>query len=302
MNKKVTLSAILILLTTFSYAQFWQQNQYFDGADTVASSIKIQFDTTHHFNIWQIGKPQKTIFNSATTVPNALITDTMNYYPKNDTSVFWFASTTEPWGIHALRWKQKLDFEKHHSGGMVEFSIDKGTTWQNTFNNPISHNFYGFDNLNKDTLLNGNIAFSGTDTTWKDIWFCIYNFNQLDTVYYRFTLISDTSNSLHEGWMLDNIFAHTTIKHIVKENEKSKYLKVYPTATSGSVNIEALLLEANQEIESIELFGIDGRLIKQYGVCPSKFSVNLDNLPNGQYYLKVNTNLQKEVFPIILTK
>ena len=39
-------------------------------------------------NIWQIGKPQKIIFDSASTVPNAIVTDTINFYPINNISRF----------------------------------------------------------------------------------------------------------------------------------------------------------------------------------------------------------------------
>ncbi|MDA3953800.1 MAG: transposase [Bacteroidales bacterium] len=34
--------------------------------------------------IWQIGTPNKTFFDSAYSSPNAIITDTVNYYPINN--------------------------------------------------------------------------------------------------------------------------------------------------------------------------------------------------------------------------
>ncbi len=39
-------------------------------------------------NIWQIGSPQKTVISSAHSAPNVIITDTVNTYPPNNTSVF----------------------------------------------------------------------------------------------------------------------------------------------------------------------------------------------------------------------
>ena len=39
-------------------------------------------------NIWQIGVPHKTFFNTAYTLPNAIVTDTMNVYPVNNSSAF----------------------------------------------------------------------------------------------------------------------------------------------------------------------------------------------------------------------
>jgi hypothetical protein len=303
MKTKIIISLVIIFSSIVCKAQWSQQQQYFDGADTIASSIKIEFDSTHHHNLWQIGKPQKTIFHSAATIPNALITDTINNCIPNDTSIFIFATTIYQYGITALRWQQKLDVIKHHDICSLEFSTDQQASWQNAFTSPISHNFYGFNINNIDTSLNGQIGLSGTDSTWRDIWFCIYNFGNFDTIFYRYSMITDSSTTPREGWMIDNLFSHQTIMHIVKENEKSKYVKVYPTISSNQITVEALMLEANQEIEGIEIFSIDGRLKKKYNKCPSKFVVEVNDLTAGKYFLKVNTNLQKkEVFPIIVTQ
>ena len=183
----------------------------------------------------------------------------------------------QPGNIFALRWKQKLDMEKHKDGGIVEFSLDAGKTWQNTFTSPIVHNFYGYNAENKDTLLSGEKAFSGTDTAWRDIWFCIYGFSSnTASIQYRFTFKSDGANN-KEGWMIDNLMFYRTMMHIVKENEKSDYLNVYPTATEGTVNIEAKELQPYHKIEKIELFGTDGRLIENFNPR--------NDLTNGQLFV-----------------
>ncbi|HET6226333.1 MAG TPA: T9SS type A sorting domain-containing protein [Bacteroidia bacterium] len=307
MSTKLSLS--LFLLFTLGYttvnAQFKSYLQFFDGADTSASSIHVVREPNNASNIWQIGKPHKTIFNMAATEPNVIVTDTVKTYPSNTTSTFTFHLdfSNSSGNIVATRWKQKLDMDKHKDGGIIEFSLDKGVTWQNAFNNPIVHNIYGYNSDNKDTLSSGQYAFSGTDSTWRDVWFCIYLFsNNPSSIDYRFTFKSDAINNQKEGWMIDNLFVTKTMMHIVKENEKSKYLTVYPTATQGIVNIEASKIQDNHVIESVRLFGIDGRLVEEFKPDPSNFAVNISYLPNGIYYLMVNTNLQHEVFPIMLSK
>ena len=193
--------------------------------------------------------------------------------------------------------------EKHQDGGIVEFSLDNGTTWQNAFNTPISHNYYGFDPSNRDTLASGEYVLSGTDTAWRDIWFCLYRFSGIPTaIDYRFTFKSDASNNRKEGWMIDNLMAFQTYMHIVKENEKSDYLSVYPTATQGTVNIEALKIQDDHVIETVQLYGLDGRLLGEFKADPSRMSIDISHLPNGVYYLMINTNLEHEVFPLMLTK
>ena len=304
----IKLSFPLLSLFILGHFNTYAQNshlQFFDGADTTKNSIHVVFEPNTKSNIWQIGKPHKTIFNMAATEPNVIVTDTVNKYPSNNTSSFSFhIDFANSFGnIIATRWKQKLDMDKHKDGGIIEFSLDKGTTWQNAFNNPIVHNFYGYDLSNKDTLGSGQYAFSGTDTTWRDVWFCIYLFsNQPASIDLRFTFKSDGINNQKEGWMIDNLFLSKTMMHIVKENEKSKYLTVYPTATQGNVNIEASKIQENHVIETVRVFGIDGRLVEEFKPDPSNMTINIGHLPNGIYYLMVNTNLQHEVFPIMLSK
>lgn len=306
MRSKLSFSVFLLFIVgcynTYAQPTF---RQFFDGEDTTKSSIHIVFEPNTKSNIWQIGKPQKTIFNMAATEPNAIVTDTLNKYPINNTSSFSFhLDLTNSFGnILATRWKQKLDLDKHKDGGIIEFSLDNGTTWQNAFNNPIVHNFYGYNMDNKDTLSSGQYAFSGTDTTWRDIWFCIYLFSGKPTsIDVRCTFKSDGVDTQKEGWMIDNLFLSQTMMHIVKENEKSKYLTVYPTATQGTVNIEASKIQDNHVIETVRLFGLDGRLVEEFKADPGNMNINISHLPNGIYYLMVNTNLQHEVFPIMLSK
>ena len=147
---------LTVLLAIFLTAQSSAQSglkQFFDGADTsVNSGLIISLDSSSN-NIWQIGKPQKTLFYRASTLPNAIITDTLNPYPPNDTSSFKFnfrMSAFPGRPIVAIRWKQKLDMVSHHSGGILEFSRNGGT-WENAFNNPDVYNFYGYLQDNEDT-------------------------------------------------------------------------------------------------------------------------------------------------------
>ena len=52
------------------------------------TDIPIEIDSLNASNIWQIGEPSKTLFSSARSNPNALVTDTLNNYPVNDSSSF----------------------------------------------------------------------------------------------------------------------------------------------------------------------------------------------------------------------
>ncbi len=294
-----------LFLPFLSGAQYLKQ--YFDGADSDAyNALFVAIDTTGG-NVWQIGRPQKTIFDSAATFPNVIVTDTINSYPPNDTSSF--TVTYDPgyvyWGIHAVRWKQKLDMDKGRDGGIVEYSLDTGQTWHSIFHNPHIYNFYGFDSSNVDTLPSGEYAFTGTDTVWRDIWVC-FDYSYLmftDSVIFRFTLRSDSVDSVKEGWMIDNLMAQRTYVHTasktVKDNDR---IRVFPNVTTGIVHIEAPKVQQFHIIERLQVINAEGRVVQEYTNIPVKFYIDLSGQTNGNYYLKVKTNLYADTFPVVLSR
>ncbi len=279
--------------------------QYFDGADTTWSSLIIEIDTSAA-NVWQIGPPQKNIFNSASTLPNALVTDTVSGYPDNNVSSFCFNIDPEwfDWGILALQWTQKLDMDLRNDGGIIEFWSNVDDTWQNAFDNPYVYNFYGFDEANQDTILNGANAFTGTDTTWKDIWLCFETswLSYEDTLKFRFTMMSDSIDNHKEGWMIDNMLAHLTIQHTVNEEKQDEYMKVGPNPTTGRVEINTRKIEEFHVIEKIELINVEGKVVQEWGVSPTKFYIDIADHPNGIYILQIKTNIQSETFKIVLDR
>jgi hypothetical protein len=307
--KKIYLTILLLVFVVrYSTAQLY--SQYFDGADTLLwNSIKIELDTSSQ-NIWQIGTPQKTIFNSAATRPFAIVTDTINFYPTNNTSRFiakvwnnwvWY------WGIFALQWKQKLDMDTSYDGGIIEYSVDNGNTWVNVFNNPYVYNFYGFQTANQDTLAGGEFAFSGTDSTWRDIWLCfdlswIEQFIENDTILFRFTLLSDSVDNSKEGWLIDNMLAHITIIHTVKEVEQENYLNVYPNPANNIVHIQTQKIMQYHIIEKMELVDPLGRVVDMWTNIPTKFWFDTNNYHDGLYFLKIKTNIKSETLPLVISK
>lgn len=298
---------LLLLLTIPAFTSINAQNlqQRFDGADTTTCcSIFVQLDTSAQ-NIWQIGKPQKQIFDSAASLPNVLITDTVNYYPVNNNSSAYVTLIPGFWGngILAIQWMQKLDMDRDGDGAMVEYSFDNGATFNTVFNSPYVYNFYGYDPNDLDTLAStGEPDFSGTDSLWHDVWLCFDNsfLQQQDTFVFRFRFASDSVNNNKEGWMIDNLLTHMTMIHTARGEVQKAYLNVYPSLTDGVVNIEAMKLNEYHIIEKIEVLDNNGRVVKKYGVSPTKFRIDLSDLPNGNYFIKVVTNYQTQTVPVVL--
>lgn len=281
--------------------------QYFDGADTSASNSIFILRDTSAGNVWQIGAPQKIIFNRASTVPNALVTDTLNNYPPNNTSSFIFQFPLQPFffNIIAIQWMQKLDFDSA-DGGIIEYSIDHGNSWMNIAGDPHVYNFYGFQNpQNFDTIFTGESGFTKRDTSWKNIWLCFdgwYLSSVTDTAYFRFTMKSDSIDNGNEGWMIDNIWAAETIIHTIKKNELTDYVRIFPSPTNGIINIETKKLTEDHVIEQMTLTNMKGQVVKQYSLSQAKYTIDISDQLSGQYYLKIKTNKATNTFKVVLNK
>ena len=302
MKKIITL--LLIILSYSSKSQFY--NQYFDGGVLFPpySSITIHIDNSSE-NSWQIGRPSKTLFNSSNTSPKAIVTDTLNYYPINDTSTFSFAIplTNFPWAPIALQWTQKINFDMNLDGGIVEFSNDS-VTWENAGWSPYSYQFYGYNPINLDGFGSVNYGFTGTDNTWRDIWLCIdpnYG-HQNDTLFFRFTSISDNINTNKEGWMIDNFQARTTVIHPVKETSQIDDIVVYPNISTGMVNIEMKKTKATDKIENIEMIDETGKVVEVFGKTFTKVVLDIKKHKPGLYYFRVTTNNKPKLFKVIYEK
>lgn len=304
MKKTLLLLVLLAVAINITFAQRVRFAQYFDGADTnYQTSIIIHLDTAST-NTWQIGKPQKTIFDSANTHPNVLVTDTINNYPPNNTSIFTFGINLFSWsqmGIAAIRWMQKLDIADSVHSGIIEMSLDTGATWRNVFTDSQVHNFYGFNLANVDTLPGGERCFTGRDTTWRDVWLCFkgnYLKSLSDSVVFRFTLKTDTTDNNNEGWMIDNMLAQETYFHTVSSTAAAQAFIVYPTLTDGIVKIESD--KDAGDIENIVVTDINGRAVLRHEVHGRKTSLDISHMPRGNYFIGIYTRKKIEVYRVTL--
>jgi hypothetical protein len=308
MRLKRIFFALTCIFCPFLLTGQTEYNQYFDGADTSATnSIFIQIETDSlETNIWQIGEPKKTIFNAASTLPNAIVTDTVNYYPINNSSSFSFGINDlyhfGPAGILAIQWMQKLDMDKGFDGGIIEYSSDTGQVWTSVFNNPNVYSFYGFADSNKSTLGNGSLAFTGTDTTWKNIWLCfdVSWLSTNDTLEFRFRFESDSVDNNKEGWIIDNLKSHITYVHTVAEHEKEEYMTIGPNPTRGRVDISTKKSKDFHIIEKMELVDLKGAVVQTWQNAPTKYFIDIAHHPDGIYFLNVQTNKRLETFKLIL--
>jgi len=236
------LSMKTLLLSAFlffsCFSGFAQTNDGRSIGDTLGPWITITFEEPSEYiqitpspgNIWQIGPPQKSFFNQAYTIPNAIVTDTTGYYPVNNTSSFDLFITTQntnyfyPMDLF-IDFRHKFDSDTLKDGGYISVSWDLGQTWNNILDDTLSQYWlispfdptgfvYGNTNLynNTDTLFNVEHGYSGKSNgwvhsclAWYDLPVAGQDFWPPDTMILRFNFVSDNLQNNREGWMIDQI-------------------------------------------------------------------------------------------------
>ena len=300
----------------FDHTSAQEFNRYFDGNDASTSwcynidsaicpdSLEIYIDDSSS-NLWEIGKPNKS-FHSAYSEPNALMTKLSGTYPVNNKSSFTIDMPNvffEEWyHIMDIQWMQQMHTTKKKDGGYIEFSIDSGATWENVYTSPYTYNFYGYPDI--DTLVNGELGFTGIDSSFNDIWLCFDGnwLSDLDNLKLRFTFVSDSIDEQMDGWIIDNLMIRQTIIHTVQTVEQTKYFNVSPNPTTGRVNIETQKKEGYHIIENMVLMDVNSKVVETWKNVPTKFFIDINNQQDGIYFLTIQTNHQKETFKLVLKK
>jgi len=296
-KKHLPLALLALVHFSSATAQFTTSVQNFEPP---FMAIAVFIDTTGN-NAWQVGRPQKSVFDSAATFPNALVTDTTNTYPVNMNSAVELRMVTQKPVLELrLHWQQKFDFDSLSDGGMIEISTDSGASWENVLTMPSIGVPDAFDTVNLRKLsLNGNVGLTGTDTVWREV-FLRFFLPPTQDIRIRFTAISDSIDNGRDGWMIDSFVAEYMYYISVNETETGKQLKVYPTVTKGLIAIESAEEPDNNEYR-ITVLDIQGKAMKSFWERSNKTTINIGDLPGGSYYLLVNTGNKTEVHRVVLS-
>jgi len=232
--RKILLFWALFSLVIGGYSQAGFIN-FYNSSDL----FRIKIDTSNPYNCWQIGRPNKTVFNSSYSPPNAIVTDTIHPYPVNNNSVFYLGFSLpdyNPWYYEEtdLSFYFKLETDSLTDWGKIEFSIDTGKTYYNILQ--VSQ-FTVTDSAGNIIASNGvgnPVVFTGTYHGW-----CYFSTKQIelpypDTIIYRFTFHSDSVQTNRDGWMIDNI---TYLSFWEGIQESGSGFKIYPNPAKDFIKI-----------------------------------------------------------------
>ena len=292
--KEIYFILILSLLTNFSYGQF----QYiidFDSPESENSHIIIDTSSNPN-NSWQTGVPKKPVFDSAYSIIHAIVTDTLNPYPINDTSSF-ILKHVRPGQLGGneslmLNFWYRFNSDSLSDYGKVEASIDNGTTWINLLTEDIK---YSLQWHGPKPVLTGNS--NGWQQFNLELNMLTYTLGYSDTLLYRFTFISDSIQTNKDGWMIDNFLLADWWEGIEDHNSKESFL-IFPNPTSGIIYINEENFEKDNHLTIINNMG---QVVFETTLNEKQY-LDIGNLQNGVYLIIYEAEGNRLTDKIILSK
>lgn len=298
MNKKQKNMKKALVFIVFLFSLQVNSQEYFIydiNFEDTSQFFRINIDTsTNPNNVWQIGKPQKTIFTAAYSFPNVIVTDTINSYPPNDTSNFIITHIAqdgiEPlWGMVAIiSGYYKCDSDSLNDFGSIEFSPDKGVTWVDLIGDPIYYDYIFWD-TEKPVL-------TGKTTEWRYFSVNFYKLGEIfdiadgDTLLYRFSFISDSLTEQRDGLMYDNLHFEDWSEAINEITRNNFISKSFPNPSKLNLTIE--FVNNRNNIFDLTIFNSKGGKVAFIdNITESKVNIDVRDFSPGLYLYKL-TNLK----------
>lgn len=244
-------------------------------------------------NLWQIGHPQKPGFDYAYTQPNAIVTDTLEYYPANTVSAFTIMNQVSYGFYYDLVLFEGWYFVQSDSlndFGRMEFSADNGTTWIDLIHDTLyPANFQWFQ---KPELTGNSDGWQRFEMMLADIG-SIFNIQMGDTIFYRFTFVSDSTSESLGGLMFDDICFAELIEGISETRFRPVKTKIYPNPSQGDFTLDF----ENPRLEYFELAVYDEkgqRISEKENVGGTTVQIQGASYKPGNYFYKLTNNNLKE--------
>lgn len=272
--------------TIYSTAYTSSQYRFFDLNNRDTVDTYFYFDSTQTNNIWQLGEPSKTIFDSAYSTPLAILTDTLNPYPNGNISSFEFVVKTDDWTY--ISFWHKFNSDSLMDGGIIEASYDNGASWTNAVNIPLFNltNFYSSSSIISSN--SNKPGFTG-NFDWKKS--TISYPSSFSYIRFRFTFTTDSINNNKEGWMIDN-FEFQCVGTGIDEIGTNSHIRIFPNPTSNFISIQT---ENNIKFKSAEIKDVLGKII----LTTNNSTIDLSKHEAGIYFVEVTTDKGKYVKRII---
>ncbi|OFY89477.1 MAG: hypothetical protein A3K10_11730 [Bacteroidetes bacterium RIFCSPLOWO2_12_FULL_31_6] len=271
-------------------------------------SICTDFETSAFFiknlsNSWQIGSPNKVVFNNSYSPVSSIVTDTVNTYPSNDTSIFyavyaptWFANYLSTYAPFRIEFYHRFHTDTLTDFGTIELSKDGGNTWINGLDGFYSYNYTPMDNSHiflgtNDTIY--SLVVTGNSNGWVHSTITIdldwWNISgiPLDSIIVKFTFKSDSVNNFKDGWQIDNLCIKYLIPLGIEEIESKNNLNVYPNPTQDYFIVNYNLQDNSKAV--FRLYDVMGKevIIQPITDMVGELKISSSTLKQGIYFYQV---------------
>jgi hypothetical protein len=247
-------------------------------------------------NIWQRGRPQKPFFDSAYSLPYAMVTDTINPYRNSVDS--YFDLILPVWQYYyfgiIVGFKHKFQTDTLVDGGYIEDSYDKGQTWVNVLDDQFVHNvpIFASENLytTQNSLQGGHYGFSGNSGGWiytriQWVWTFPVKDSPPDTLMLRFHFISDSIQTNKDGWMIDNLLiSYADEGSGIDETAEPKVkIDILPNPAEDFTTVEFNPSMQNP-VTMILTNSLGNTVRKEENIFGNKMELSRDGLNSGVYF------------------
>jgi len=287
---------VLIQLPINSFAQYYLPDGWGDYIYTFEDTThwhSLSIDTTNnHSNIWQIGHPQKSIIDFAFSQPNVIITDTINPYLPNNTSVFEIAHQAQngfiDGGVAVFSGFYFVDSDSLLDYGTIEFSPDDGVTWINLLTDTVYSDFYNW--FTEKPVL------TGFSSGWKFFGIQlagmkkVFDIDSTTVVRYKISFISDEINNNKDGLAFDDLhFKDYLLK--INNLDAPVHINVWPNPCQEFLNVT--LKDFNDSQLTITLFNTIGEVtLNETLLVNNSCEINMSDVIPGIYLLILKNKKQ----------
>lgn len=246
---------------------------------------------------WQVGMPDKTVFDSALSAPNALVTDSVAPYPVGGISYAEFSLPMNFWAESGtLTFQHAMDVDSGEAHGWLEyFDAQDSQSWVKVDpwggNWPLYMQWSGAG-LQTDSAL----IFTGSSNGWVNTtleWYCTLvvlmepgqRMTYADSLRFRFAFQALANSNGRDGWMIDDlVVTNLGCPGSIHENAGAS-LRISPNPASERITIE--LTGDRTGPYSIEVFRADGALVLRDRITAARSVLHVASLPVGLYMLCV---------------
>jgi Zn-dependent metalloprotease len=209
---------------------------------------------------------------------------------------------------YQMAFNHNVSTEFEWDGANIKYKLNSGV-WTFLPGSAFTVNAYNaaFKSLadGNDNPLASERGFTGTDEggltgSWGTsvINLATLGFEENDTIQFRFEVGTDGCNGT-VGWYLDEIYVYscTTTLSVDSFSFANSNLSVYPNPSNGTF---ILSNTKSVQLKNAQVFDINGRLVKTITLDSSlESSIDLREVSQGLYFLKVNTNTTSVNFKLI---